>query len=122
MRKATRTANAAGKATATSGTEKSFPYTLRNPRPYLRFFRLEPIDFHAEDWQGSTYCGQVHVEAFDVEDARHIAGQHFAKPPSSQGGSQVIYRPWWNPALVRVVEASMLDPLDGPLISLNRGR
>lgn len=86
--------------------------------PVMRIYLLQPQDETAEDWAGSTYCGPVYVEAFDAEEARHVAGQFFATPTPLVPGMRTIYRPWWSHALVDAFEVNAMAIKTCPFISM----
>lgn len=66
----------------------------------MMIFKLTPTDVDSDDWNGSTYKGEVIVRAEDEQQARTLANMHFGLVRKQVRGADTPMAPWRLPELV----------------------
>ncbi len=66
----------------------------------MMIFKLTPTDVESDDWNGSTYKGEVIARAEDEQQARTLANMHFGLVRKQVRGAHTPTAPWRRPELV----------------------
>ena len=90
------------------------------PQPNF-IWRLVPIDLKSQNWEASTFKGELIVRACDESEARQIASLKFFIETERRLGQNVSVNPWRDPTTVSCTRTSDSEHIaEGPSAILQR--
>ena len=75
----------------------------------MQLWKLEPTNLTDNNWEASTYKGEVIIRAEDLHGAQHIAARAYGIATKRILGKTVKIIPWDYPGLVSTIQIQATD-------------